>query len=855
MNVLNKFTIKHLKLNKKRTIVTIIGVILSTALMVGIGLLLSTLRDLVIHQTIETTGSQHVTFKDVPTNKYDVVTLNANVKNFFASEEMGYASINSTNPDKVYMKLIKTDANYLKNLKLLEGKLPTNEKEIIISNHLITNAQVDYKIGDMLDIEYGNRMLYGHKLSDTEYYNEEENLEIKDTKMYKIVGIVERNIFESYIDPGYSVFTTGKFSENETLKVYVEYKKPTKTYDHTEYIGKTLGFLTKNELLESITYNSQLLALYGVTTYNNLIIAMASILVIVLTLISIACIIVIYNSFAISVMERKTNFGILSSVGATKKQIRKSVFFEASVVGIMGIPLGILSSYLGIGIVLKIINYLLSDAFGLPLRLTTYPIFLLIPIIFMVIVILTSAFIPARRASKVTPIDLIRQADDIKIKKRKLKTNLLVKAFGIEGEIAYKNMKRNKKKYRITIASLFISIVLFISFSSIMNYALDGSNSYLVLSDVDLVIHYKQEENNETIVKEILNRNDIDDYFEYSNIFYQSSTNLNSSFTEEYKKFFYHSEYIYDEDYNSIELSGINVLILSDTDFDSYLKSAGLKNNKPVLFNKYQTMDYSDNNRKVMNMDRLTTPSPIELCDYQSYNASLEELKCSYTMSDYQLSSHEYIGSSEALYNMNYSILMSESLVKELIMYLDTSNSVRTINVLTKNYNDIARIIREKSDFGLSISVSNIAGENQNLKNVYIVIQILVYGFISLVTLIGVTSVFNTINTSIALRRKEFAMLRSMGLTPKGLNKMLSFETLFVGVKALFLGIPVALVLTVFIHISMNNIVNFNGIMIPLSSILIAIVMVFIIIIISMRYATSKIKKENILEAIRNENI
>ena len=136
-----------------------------------------------------------------------------------------------------------------------------------------------------------------------------------------------------------------------------------------------------------------------------------------------------------------------------------------------------------------------------------------------------------------------------------------------------------------------------------------------------------------------------------------------------------------------------------------------------------------------------------------------------------------------------------------------------------------------------------------------LVIKILLYGFISLVTLIGVTSVFNTIHTSINLRRKEFAMLRSMGLTPKGFNKILAFESLFVGLKSLLYAIPVSIGVVFLLYKSLGGVADVGAFVIPWQSILIATVAVFIIVFITMMYASSKIKHENILDAIREENI
>ena len=126
---------------------------------------------------------------------------------------------------------------------------------------------------------------------------------------------------------------------------------------------------------------------------------------------------------------------------------------------------------------------------------------------------------------------------------------------------------------------------------------------------------------------------------------------------------------------------------------------------------------------------------------------------------------------------------------------------------------------------------------------------------ISLVTLIGVTSVFNTISTSMALRKREFAVLRSIGLTNRGFNKILFFESLFFGMKSLIFAIPVSIGITVLIHYALADMVSISTIIIPWKYIIISIVSVFVIVLLTMMYSTSKIKKHNIIEQIREENI
>ena len=559
-------------------------------------------------------------------------------------------------------------------------------------------------------------------------------------------------------------------------------------------------------------------------------------------------------------MERKKQFGLFSSIGATRKQLKYTVFFEAFIVGIIGIPLGVLSAYLGIGIVLKIVNYLLPDVFGFPLALTTYPLFIIIPILFMIITIIISAYLPAKSASKVSPIEAIRLNDHIKIKSKKLKTpKIITKLFGVEGEIAYKNMKRNKKKYRITIVSLFISIVLFISFSSLLKYGLEGAYDYTELPEYEYIIYGNSSEENKDVLDNIINQVlKVDGIKEYSiaeSISLYADFNIDI-FTDELLDVLGYTK----EDIASMDIQNVNLIKLNNEEYENYKKELGLSDNRPILLNTYSTIKYTDTSRKQITVKPYNNISDLNIYFYDYTNDVPYDT--TYNLDNIYMTDVLPFGVSVD-YPEVLKIVVSEEFFDEVNS--DINNPSRdmaafTVYLTANKYDEIDKLLDSDSNTNIlnekvSISTVNIKEEMKLISNVIIVIKILLYGFISLVTLIGVTSVINTINTSIALRKKEFAVLRSIGLTPRGFNKMLLFECILFGVKSLLYGIPVALLVTVLLHLSMTDIVTFDSIMIPYSSILIAIVGVFVIVMISMWYATRKIKKDNILDAIREENI
>ena len=850
MSILNRLTIKNLRLNKKRTIVTIIGIILSTALMVGIGLLFSSFQDLMIRDTIGYSGKYEAKYNDV-----DLIKLN-DIKNknftYFYEKPIGFSKIESSNEYKPYMYITSVNREYFDELKLIEGDIPKNENEIVISNHVITNGGLDYKVGDIVTFTYGSRNIDGNITLANSELVDGEFLTNEGTHTYKIVGIVDRSNFESYSASGYTAFTVDVNSDNGNVNLYVMFNKNKNIIKQSEELAKELNYNG------DINYNSTLLALYGESTYGNVMSSMGGMMIIMLSLVSIGCIIVIYNSFAISVMERKKEFGLLSSIGATKKQIKKSVFYEALVVGVIGIILGILGAYIGIGTVILIINNLISDMLEYKLYLVTNYLFIIIPVIFMIIVIGVSAFIPSRRASKVSPIEAIRQNDDIKINKKKIRTSKLVlKLFGIEGEIALKNIKRNKKKYRVTIVSLFISIVLFISFSSYMNYTLNTASSVMGEVPYDYQISYFGDDPNndkEALdkINEIVKSSDVKEYVSYSvgNL----SIIGNYTYSDEYLDFY---KSAYDDDgikaLNNLKYQSIYILVLDDNSYNKYKKLIGLDKDSVILLNRFKGVSYGNNKRVNYDIPVINSGDiNIKICNFDDNDEDVDTTKyCNKNIDNIFVTNKSFDLIEEFSYMDDFKLIVNKKLYDSIS---DGGADFTQFNIISDNTNNIDKLTKELDKYN-NVNYINIKESMKQTNNLILVVKILMYGFISLVTLIGVTSVFNTISTSMALRKREFAVLRSIGLTRGGFNKMLFFESLFFGMKSLIFALPVSIGVTILIHYSLADMVSISTIIIPWKAIIISIVSVFIIVLLTMMYSSSKIKKHNIIEQIREENI
>ncbi len=503
MKILNKFTVKNLKLNKKRTIVTIIGIMLSTALICGVAGLVSSFQKTLVEATIATDGNFHAKFNNVSKDKFSYATENQKVKQYFFTSELGWAVLDGgQNSDKPYVQVMEYDKTALENfgINLIDGRLPENSNEILISEHIRTNAQVNWKVGDKITINVGERISedgsklneynpygmiekYDAELEEYEYAKSEEKIVNAESRTYTIVGITKRLNYENYSSPGYKAIT---YKENlrETEDISVLYK-------HAKDYKEINKEMSKNLETEDIGLNMDLIRFQG-GLGDSTMAAVISVAGVVIVIIIIASVFVIRNSFSISVSERNRQYGMLASIGATSKQIKRNVVFEGMVVGLIAIPLGILLGIVAIIILLEVVNYILGDLLmGMEFVYTINIPGIIISVVISLITIYLSTLIPAKRAAKISPIESIRGNKDTKIKSKKVRTSKFTKKiFGIGGVIASKNLKRSKKKYRTTVISIVVSIFIFISLSSFLSYGMDMTGYYYTEYSYNLYVNH-----------------------------------------------------------------------------------------------------------------------------------------------------------------------------------------------------------------------------------------------------------------------------------------------------------------------------------------------------------------------------
>ena len=491
MNILTTLSIRNLKLNKKRTISTIIGIILSVALICAVASMGMSFQATLVENAKNQSGYWHLKLENVSDEEIKDIQNNRDVKDTFAIKICGYSILQGSQNDyKPYARLISMNESSFKDLhfELIEGRFPVNNNEVVISKTIMANGKVEYKIGDTINLNVGTRSIKPG-VNEKEYDNIYDAEEIINATNYsfKIVGIIERpdTSFEKYSEPGYTVITTGISTGRSDL--YISLKSP-KNYKET--IPQILGIqsyesLSKNdtETKYDYTLNKELLRWEAFAFSDSTVTMLYSVIGVVIVIILFTSIFCIRNSFAISITEKIKMYSMLASVGATKRQIRKNVIQEGLILGLIGIPLGILSGFFAVFVLIQIVNsllgdYLLQHVDGLVFKISILPIILSAVLGFVTIYL--SSITSAIKASRVSPIEGLRGSKDIKLNSKKLKVpKIISKLFKTGGELAYKNLKRSKKKYRTTIISIAVSIFVFITMNSfIVNMFQESQNYY-----------------------------------------------------------------------------------------------------------------------------------------------------------------------------------------------------------------------------------------------------------------------------------------------------------------------------------------------------------------------------------------
>ena len=913
MNIINRFTLQSIKKNRVRTFVTIIGIILSTAMFTGVTSIISSFQDFMVDIEIADYGVWEGRISEITQKQAKTLCEDKQITNSTVYTNTGYALLEGClNPDKPYLciQTFQKNAEDLVPFKVVQGRCPKNNREILLSQHISDNGGVHYQVGDVLQLNVGKRIAEDgtEKLQCDAYEpGSQEKLAGLAHKEYTVVGICERPEMEAYSAPGYSAFTVAD-QNDDALSCDVFFQ-----VNNTKEIKSFLKTYKKQFRKESPKMTSEihnmLLRSQGISTgntYNALLWGMGAILILIIMAASIS---LIYNAISISVSERTKDFGLLKSIGATKKQIRKSVLFEAMSLCLIGIPVGIGGGLLGIGVTLHFVEKLLrpflnvEDSVQLKLSVSLFAI--AVAAITAIITVLLSSLIPARRAIKMPAIQALQQTNEICIKGRKLRSSKLTyRLFGLEGMLAKKNFKRNRRKYRMTVFSITISIVLFLSTSCFSNGMLKTADLFSYKDAYDILILMESADLKNTMPEYV--KNDIETIQGVDRASFTASKSgllqlELSQLTKEYQKIALESG---SDDYRKkVKSSGkiaipVYVTYIEDSTYKDYLekhkldvsKFMDIENLYPLICDN--VISYDENGilmkatifanktfhgkfyyykSKIENfLPEVSDPVNMTLeYDNEGEGEGTEktmETSCEEGLAEAALAGNQKLtgalplGVSDNSRTGCLQMILPYSALKILPDGVSRPDAIY-FSIAAKNhrkaYQELTQFFQNSNKYRntTSSSIYDAIQAIEANQAILLIMNIFSYGFIALITLIVVANIFHTVSTNIQLRRKEFASLKSIGMTKKGFNKMMNYECILYGVKGFVYGLPLSCLICWLMCQDMQNAWNISFIdLFPWTGVAIAMVSVFVIVFASMFYSMHKIKKDNPIDALR-ENI
>lgn len=833
MNILQKFTKKDLKLNKKRTIGTLVGIILATALITAVGGMAVTLQNSLFESEKEATGYYHIRLSNVSDEEVEKIKLNKDYNHYEIMDNLG-TSPQGDEEYSFYTSLYSMNKEGFEYLKkhVTEGTFPKNENEIIIDDYYA--IRYGYKVGDEINLEVGNINFETNELTDAKEYN------------FKISGIMINNGPESTM-----ITTNINSNDNELYLTLKNPKNCKKDFEELLGVNPYKDGQTK-EAKYDYKVNAGLLkwevGAFGDST-TKLLYGMIGVVVIVILVTSVFS---IRNSFAISTTEKLKTYGMLSSVGATKKQIRKMVLYEGRRLGLVGISIGCVFGSAVVYVLTQTINLLFKNISLLDGEVPFVYKFSIIPIILAIVVgtimIFLSTITCAIKASKVSPIQNLRNADNLSSKKIKLKTPKYIKElFNIGGVLSYKNLKRSKRKYRVTIISLTVSIFVFISVSTFLEYGFRIVKEEYKDISFNMMVMPKRDDESKIIgdfdVNKITNLGE-----SYINYMPEDTKSIGYVLKDTSKikldklKMPICVEYKDDETYEcskQAEGTYLDTYILDNNTFKKYANEIGANYNdikdKAIIIN---TMPVKEGKVKVYK----------ELTNYKiNDEIEFESINPGYPAQKYKVGAL----TDKMSFGLEFGQMSDASLI--LVLNKDYVTEKTQISKIFLNVKDADKAAQELEKMD-NIYFENIADEVKILNTIILMFSIFIYGFITVITLIGITSVFNTITSNIELRQKDFATLKSIGMTKKEFNRMITLESLFYSAKSLFIGLILGLSGSYMIYKLVSRKIDY-GYILPTKSIIISILFITVVVFMIMKYSISKVNKQNIIETIRKDNI
>lgn len=855
MKIINKLTWRHLWANKKRTVITLFGIIISVAMVTAVFTSVESLMNTMGEITASYDGAWHAKYNELKSKDVQTLAKQKNVKAIGLSMDLGEISSKAdSNSSKSRTDVLACNQNLftIYSMKPATGRLPVTARELLVTKSFITRNDLKWKVGDTVTLPFTT-------------YSADPQVEPETAqRTYTICGILEN---DNQLTGFYSAFCGLDDTVTDAMGTYIAHVQfaplGSNTPTDIKAAAKAVyGKAVNNDGSDLYTIHTDYLMYNGVQMSNGVTRALYGFMAIILLIIVFASVFMIYDSFAVSYQQRARYLGMLASVGATRTQKRGSVYFEGFILGCIGIPIGILCGIGGIAVTLRA----LSDSFMKTVMVATGDSIRLHAVVDWKIIVFSalvsaltifiSAWIPAHRASKITPIEALRQTNTVKVKKaKKLKTSRLrQKLFGFEDVLAVKNYKRNAKRSRTVVLALAVSVILFLTttnFTSMLTTMVDSEydgmqfdvyesvNSSGGPLSVDLVEKINKEVSRVPGIESIRicadNQMMVD--------------GLDKQLTAEAKK-------------ANMDRS-LNVLGVDNDTFAALAKEAGIdpsvcqddKIPTGILINRVQVATEKKQSL-VLNPLQGSLAGQTLTGAMEGYDSEGNELYAKYTAKVAAQINKEA---------SNLGSFMRPTLVVPMHSYL-----VHFPPVLAKGNTvsyaryyitaqDHDRVYTEVSDLlsdteGISHNGYDATAQAETMRALRIVVMTFGYGFITLITLISVMNIINTVSSGMEERRREFAMIKSVGMTPKSFKKSIYLENIRYGVMALVWGLPASLGLDFLMYKILGGSFDY-GYTFRWYYYLAAALAVFAVIAIALLYAVDKIKKDNIIETLKRDDI
>lgn len=858
MKIINKLTWRHLWANKKRTVITLFGIIISVAMVTAVFTSVESLMNTMGEITASYDGAWHARYNELKSKDVQTLAKQKNVKAIGLSMDLGEISSKAdSDSSKSRTDVLACNQNLftIYSMKPATGRLPVTTRELLVTKSFITRNDLKWKVGDTVTLPFTT-------------YSADPQVEPETVqRTYTICGILEN---DNQLTGFYSAFCGLDDTVTDAMGTYIAQVQfaplGSNTPKDIKAAAKALYGAKVAEANDCTQFSAHTdyLMFSGVQMNSGITRALYGFMAIILLIIVLASVFMIYDSFAVSYQQRARYLGMLASVGATRTQKRGSVYFEGFILGCIGIPIGILCGIGGIAVTLRA----LSDSFmqtvtvatGDSVRLHAIVNWKILvgSVLISALTIFISAWIPAHRASKVTPIEALRQTNTVKVKKAKqLKTSRLrQKLFGFEDVLAVKNYKRNGKRSRTVVFALAVSVILFLStanFTGMLTNAVDNEydsmnfDVYESIFNTDGPLTASQVEQVNRKVSDVPGIQDIRICADNE----MMVDGLDKQLTAEAKK-------------ANMDCSVYVLGVDSDT-FAALAKEAGIdpaacqdeKTPTGILINQV-TLATDTKQRQAMNPVQGSQVGKTYTGQMTGWDKEGNDITAPYTVKIAGQMNKDAVCLHTSFFHPTVVVPMHSYLVhypQELAKGNPVNYARYYITAQDHDdvYNRVSDVLDEVQN-GISHTGYDAAAQAQTMQALNVVVMTFGYGFITLITLISIMNIINTISSGMEERRREFAMIKSVGMTPRSFKKSIYLENIRYGVMALVWGLPVSLGLDLLMYKVLGSSFDY-GYTFRWYYYLAAALAVFAVIGMALLYALDKIKKDNIIETLKRDDI